>query len=322
VIESTRRKSDVTLFSMLARRGGDPRTSTRNQATCPYCGGAANFLIASTDRNRHTTRDVFDYFRCPVCHLVFMDPIHQDLRPFYAGGYREIPQSLDDLRSIAAQETYRLDPVLALKQQGRLLEVGPWMGVFSHNAKQAGFEVTAIEMDQDCVQFLNGTVGVRALQSDDPAATLASLSEEFDVIALWHCLEHLRQPWHVLESAAQRLAPGGILLVALPNIESLEFALLRASWRNLDAPRHLYFLPQSLLRQIAKGLGLVEQLFTTTDPLSHAFSTETWHHITEALVPFDRGRYRTKQTLKSIANHFEARNNSGPGLTAIFQRPL
>ena len=93
-----------------------------------------------------------------------------------------------------------------------------------------------LEIDPTCVDFLKNVVGVKAIQSSNPAETLASMDEEFDVIVLWHSLEHLPTPWLVIQRAAERLAPGGVLLIAIPNIESYEFSLLGRSWVHLDTP--------------------------------------------------------------------------------------
>lgn len=170
-----------------------------------------------------------------------MDPIPSDVAPFYRDGYQQNPSSLSELQQIAAGESYRMTPILKYKNVGKLLEIGPWMGIFACNAKDAGFDVKGMEIDQNCVDFLNTTVGINALQSDDPVATLQKLDERFDVIALWHSLEHLRTPWLVIQQAALCLAVGGILAIAMPNIDSYQYSLLKTAWKHLDSPRHLFF---------------------------------------------------------------------------------
>lgn len=308
------------MLGLLRARRGEVSSGRGRRVFCPCCGGKADFLVSSSDRNRKTTRSVFEYFDCGTCGLVFIDPAPQDLRPFYEGGYQKIPSDLKELRELAAVERYRMKPILRYRQGGKLLEIGPWMGLFSCNAKDAGFDVTAIEIDQGCVDFLNKTVGIRAIQSSDPAATLGSMDELFDVIALWHSLEHLATPWLVLERAAKCLTPGGILLVALPNIESYEFKLLRAAWVNLDAPRHLYFYPVASFASLGKRLGLAELEITTTDELSDALSLYTWRSVATSIVPIRYLRGALAYVLKHFANRKELRDNSGPGITAVFQR--
>ena len=286
-----------------------------NNTVCPQCKAEAIFFVSSTDRNRETTNHIFNYFQCRRCRLVFMDPIPDDMRPFYRGGYQKIPSNLRELRAIAATEAYRMQPILKYKSGGRLLEIGPWMGIFSCNAKDAGFDVTAIDIDQECIDFLTDVVGIKALQSSNPADTLSQMDETFDVIALWHSLEHLPTPWLVIEKAAARLKPGGVLLIAIPNIESAEFSLLKESWQHLDAPRHIYFYPAQSLVSICAASGLTVLEMTTKDELSHLLSRNAWHAWASSKIPV---RY-VRGVLGLVVHKFVwQRKNSGSGLTALF----
>lgn len=292
-------------------------------SVCPYCGGASSFFVSSTDRNRHTTSHMFRYDQCERCKLVFMDSIPDDLRPFYEDGYQKIPDSLTELREIAAQEKYRMKPILAYKSGGKLLEIGPWIGIFSCNAKDAGFDVTAIEIDQDCVDFLNNTVGIRAIQSPNPAEILDTMHGKFDVIVLWHCLEHLPNPWLVIQKAAGRLAPGGILLIAIPNIESYDFSIFKGNWRHLDTPRHLFFYPAKSLVTLCEANGLTRLEVTTKDELSDALSKDVWCTFAAAKIPIKYMRGIFGWLLCYWAREKEkAAENLGSGLTAVFQLPL
>ncbi len=287
---------------------------------CPYCGEVALHLVSSKDYNRGTTKEAFDYLRCGGCGLVFMQGIPEDLRPFYAGGYAAIPGTLEELRAIAKEEAYRLEPVLRHKRGGRLLEIGPWRGVFCLNAKDAGFQVSAIEMDEECVRFLREEVGVDAVQSIDPATTMAGMTERFDVIALWHSIEHLREPWMVMERAAERLASGGILVVALPNIESFEFAVLKERWRHLDAPRHLYFYPPDALTALGERHGLRTVELKTHDRLSELMAKDTWVEWAKRWLGANRFTERLMLMAYGWARGRErGKRHSGSGITVVFQ---
>ncbi len=249
-----------------------------------------------------------------------MDPIPSDLTPFYKGGYQKIPKSLLELRRIAARERYRMEAILRYKSGGKLLEIGPWMGIFACNARDAGFDVTAIELDHDCVDFLNGTVGIRALQSSDPTACLEKLDETFDAIVLWHTLEHLRTPWLVIQQAARHLVVGGILVVAVPNIESYQYAALKGAWRHLDTPRHLFFYPLGSLKQLCSrhNLALLEE--TTADKLSCMLSRDGWQHLANSKIPIRYARRIFGAFLHAAARGREKKARAGAGLTAIFRR--
>jgi 2-polyprenyl-3-methyl-5-hydroxy-6-metoxy-1,4-benzoquinol methylase len=308
--------------SSFERSANDASALTRNAGEtqkCPYCAGPAQRFISSTDRNRRTTTSVFHYHRCPDCGLIFMDPIPADLVPFYQDGYEAIPRSLSDLRELAASERHRLDPVLKYKNGGKLLEIGPWRGVFSCNAKDAGFDVTALERDQDCVAFLNETIGIRAVQTFDPAAALETLNEKFDVITMWHSLEHLRSPWLVVEQAARHLATGGILVLAIPNIQSYQFSILKSWWKHLDAPRHLFFFPFEFLEKICEKNGLALLESTTNNPLSAALSYDTWYSLASSILPIRYARGALARLMQLAARARESQPNAGAGLTLVFE---
>ncbi|CAN5515328.1 hypothetical protein BH10ACI4_BH10ACI4_01090 [soil metagenome] len=291
-------------------------------AACPYCAHSASLLVSSSDLNRRTTDAVFHYYRCGSCGLVFMHPIPDNMAPYYAGGYQKIPESLAELREIAKEETYRLEPVLKHKRNGELLEIGPWIGIFASNAKDAGFQVTAIDIDQACVDFLSDTVGITAIQSANPSDTLAHLQQEqkFDVIALWHSLEHLPEPWLVVERAAQSLAPGGILLIAIPNIESYEFSVLKGGWIHLDAPRHIYFYPEQSLVDLCQKNGLSALEVETNDELSLRLSRGSWIEWAARKVP-KRYVKILGRIAYGLARRQHRKKSCGAGLTAVFQKP-
>jgi 2-polyprenyl-3-methyl-5-hydroxy-6-metoxy-1,4-benzoquinol methylase len=248
-------------------------------------------------------------------------PAPEDMRQFYVGGYQKMPASLSALRAIARREAYRLKPLLEHKRSGKLLEIGPWIGIFSSNAKDAGFDVTALEIDQNCVEFLNDVVGIRAIQSSYPAETLGRMDDTFDVIAIWHALEHLPDPWLVVQKAAERLNPGGVLLIAIPNIESYAFATLKERWLHLDAPRHLYFYRTEALVKLCESYGLVKLQTVTSDELSEELSRNTWHSwgVRKARIKYARG-VLGRLRFYSLRKRIREEEKFGCGLTAVFQR--
>src|SRR5205085_9122902 len=102
----------------------------------------------------------------------------------------------------------KIELVMQFVRKGRLLEIGPSWGAFCLLAKRAGFSVEAIEMDPDCCEFLNSSIGVRAIGRSDEASALAEAARP-DVIAAWHVLEHMQDPWKMIDAAAAQLATGG-----------------------------------------------------------------------------------------------------------------
>jgi len=72
-----------------------------------------------------------------------------------------------------------------------------------------------------------------------------------DVITMWQSLEHVHRPMEVLRAARRLLVPGGKLIIAVPNIDSLPFHWFGPSWIGLDLPRHLtHFAPWTLTHML------------------------------------------------------------------------
>jgi 2-polyprenyl-3-methyl-5-hydroxy-6-metoxy-1,4-benzoquinol methylase len=78
----------------------------------------------------------------------------------------------------------------------------------------------------------------------------------FDVITLWHVIEHLEFPHDILQSAKKLLNKEGILIIATPNTNSLGFRYGQQFWYHLDSPRHLVLFNDESLKYILKACGL------------------------------------------------------------------
>src|SRR3990170_9040869 len=231
------------------------------EVTCPQCRQTAKLLFCTRDFNRKVSDEPFEYFRCPACHLVFLEPIPAELSRYYTFKYYEIPESTEAFESMVLREKKKLDLLRRFVSGGRMLEVGAGYGAFSLLARRAGFEVEVIEQDPACCQFLEQAVGLRVHASDKPMDVVRSLGG-FDAIALWQVIEHLPNPWETLDMLAGHLMPGGVLIIATPNPESIQFRLFQGRWAHVDAPRHLQLIPCRLLLQRAERSGLQSALAT------------------------------------------------------------
>jgi SAM-dependent methyltransferase len=87
------------------------------------------------------------------------------------------------------------------------------------------------------------------------AAELEDMDGAWSAVIFWHSLEHLRRPVRALGHAAGLVAPGGVLVVAVPNAASLQARLFGDRWLALDLPRHVvHITPPALLAQL-QALG-------------------------------------------------------------------
>ena len=252
--------------------------------------------------------------------MVFIGEIPSDLAMYYQGGYNEIPENEAGLAKMAEAESYRLDVIKKYVASGaEYLEIGPWIGLAAYNAKLAGYDVSALEFNEDCIDLMRRS-GINAMQTDDPAAALAASDKHYDVIAMWHSIEHLPRPWDVIDQAAKRLKKSGILFVAAPNPDSAQMNVYGKDWYHLDAPRHIYFPSALMIEQIAlrNGLRLVER--TTDDRLGEIIERDGWRHALHSHVPIPGLR----RIYKIIAGYFLNRKYrtlgdfGGAGFSIVF----
>ena len=238
--------------------------NTGLSSICGACGQRMRHFFTARDYNRSVTQEAFHYGRCPDCGFISLANVPENIGQYYSSGYYMLPASEAALEHGAEHERYKIEIVQRFIKSGALLEIGPSWGAFCLLAKRAGFAVEAIEMDRICCDFINSKLGIKAINRTDERAAFDE-AKPADVIALWHVIEHLRDPWALIARAVEQLNPNGILVIAAPNPDAFQFHVLGRYWPHVDAPRHLMLIPsQSLVEKMA-SLGMKVELITTTD---------------------------------------------------------
>ena len=289
---------------------------------CSYCKTESDLYFRSRDYNRHVTQAAFDHYRCPGCGLIFISPIPQNLGDYYTQEYYFVPESVDFLIKNSTHEKYKIEIIQRYVKHGRLLEIGPSIGCFTYLAKQFGFEAEAIEMDERCSAFLNEVAGIPTVNSRDTCDALKTL-KPFDVIAMWHVIEHLPNPWETLEAISERINTGGILILAAPNPAAFQFHILGRYWPHVDAPRHLMLIPAQLLIDKMATLGMTVELVTTTDEGGLGWNVFGWEYFFSNLC----ARPRVNRILRKIGRMvarlvgpIEKKEGKGSAYTMVFRK--
>jgi SAM-dependent methyltransferase len=128
--------------------------------------------------------------------------------------------------------------------KGHLLEVGAGTGAFAHSMFKKGWNVTALEP--------NESSRLKALEIYDlhllPIEELFQLEPaKYEVITLWHVLEHVHDLNAYMKTFNNLLKPNGRLIIAVPNYTSYDAVFYKNYWAAYDVPRHLYhFSPMSM----------------------------------------------------------------------------
>lgn len=289
---------------------------------CPQCHRGGHRLFSVGDLNRKVSARKFDYYRCGNCGLIFLAPIPSDLAAYYPDTYHEIPRSIEDLKSATEHEIFKVETIKAYSDGRRLLEIGPSYGRFAFLAKSAGFDVHALEMDRACCEFLNDVVGIRAIHTTDVLESVRQ-SGSYDVIALWHAVEHLPDPWTLLDVLPSKLNAGGILAIASPNPQSLQFRLFGKFWVHVDAPRHVELIPADVLtrRLVQNGLNRVH--FTTSDQGARDCNGLGWYMSPMHIFgrgPFGKLVRIISVRLARVVGFVEKFPGAGAAYTAVFKK--
>ncbi len=290
---------------------------------CALCGRPSTSAFVTPDRNRRVSAEQFTYYRCSVCGTLSLRPVPLDLERYYPSAYYTLPRTRGDLLGLIGSEQYKLDIVGGFVASGRLVEIGPAGGGFVAAALQAGYEASVIEMDGECCRTMRNMLGIEAHETDDPGSAL-SAHGPFDVVAMWHAIEHLPHPRDVLVAAATALAPGGVIAVATPNPDAFQFSLFGTRWTHVDAPRHLALIPAKTLAGVGRDLGLEMVMQTTRDPGTLVWNTFGWR---ESLAGFATGA-RASGALRAVgsvlgraARPIELHGHNGSAYTLVLRKP-
>lgn len=290
-------------------------------ASCLRCGGVAGRGFSASDRNRCVTPDRFEYARCATCDVVWMTSVPDDPGTLYPADYHTAMEPLDLAAAIAA-EAPRVGLLTAHLDTGQLVEIGPSRGVFAAAAKAAGFDVVGLELDAECCRHLEAEVGVRAINTAAPERVLPDLPRSAAVV-MWHVIEHVPDPWALLRVSSANLEPGGILALATPNPDSLQFRLLKGRWLHADVPRHLTLIPLATLREEVAGHGLELLGATTNDPVGLLLNEMGWQRSfvsPPAQRPDVRLAWTVGKVLATALGPIERRGMRGAAYTAVFRK--
>lgn len=183
-----------------------------------------------------------------------------DFYPEQYGPYGEGMGSIQRLISRAIRWlqggiALRTDPLSALRDRrpGRGLDVGCGRGDLAALLIGRGWTMTGVEPSRAaCAAAARRDVDARC-------GTLTTVPLEpgaYDAVVFQHSLEHINDPVGALRTVAAALAPGGLVLITVPNFAGWQARRFRGFWFHLDVPRHrVHFTPEALTRAL-RSAGL------------------------------------------------------------------
>ena len=231
---------------------------------CPMCGVYVfNPKHSLSDRLYKTTDEVFRIVECRGCGLLRLDPrpeedkmemyypdrywVYGGTRKGLAGIYRSFV--LRDHLRFVKKAVKRMG-----KKQARILDIGCGAGDLLGALRKLGHAGIGLDISESALKSAAElqVPGVRADYDEPPFA-----DGSFDVVSMFHVLEHVPDPDYAIAVAVRLLNPNGRLVVQVPNADCMQYAILGRFWIGLDVPRHTYAYRRLDLEQLFQRNGLV-----------------------------------------------------------------
>ena len=222
---------------------------------CLNCGSPDAVLFLGDCRDFYMGKPgVFEYYRCSRCQLTQLHPIPSDMAPFYEAYQVHSKKSWlhETMRGLLMTTGYYLPGGDSPKLH--VLDYGCGDGWYVAEMKGRGHSVVGFEADADHAANVSRKLDVPVVA--DVAALKAAHAASFDLVTMHFVVEHLADVKGAFTLAQLLLKPTGRFYFMVPNIRSMEAKLFRRKWHGLDPPRHLHFLTEDHVKDLARGSGL------------------------------------------------------------------
>lgn len=234
-------------------------------SSCPICKNEIlNEFIKCKDNT--VSNEVYTIVECKGCNFKFTNP-----RPAAneIGKYYESENYISHSNSNKGifNKLYQLirnytisrkkSLIRRFVSRGTLLDIGCGTGEFLNHMRSKNWEVKGIEPGDSARKFAVSNYNLEV----KPEASLSEIANNsFDVITLWHVLEHVHELDKRVKELNRIIKPDGVVFIAVPNCTSYDAIYYEEFWAAYDVPRHLYhFTPKTISKLFAQyGFNLIE----------------------------------------------------------------
>jgi SAM-dependent methyltransferase len=255
--------------------------------TCPLCTQTNDCprLMVMTNPRKSIDHPTFAYYRCPNCTFLILDPhlTSEEQTKIY-----DAPEYHTDL-SQPVKNSF-LNKVLNLKifksyeqyvqqwseNKKKLLDIGCGNGEFALSMKNKGYDVYGMDPYPQAVQRTSAKIGAERVFS----GFIKDLTQQFEIITMWHVLEHTDPPSSDLQVISSKLTANGKFIFEVPSADSFNFLLFKDNYAWKMIPEHgIYFTLQSI-KQILPTYGFaIQNIYTPPRALlNFALSLKNIHH--------------------------------------------
>ena len=228
---------------------------------CPWCG-SENAQLHLELKDLFLTQEPFKILECKECGLLYTTPRpnKDEIGRYYKSeeyySHQEnkegfIPKVYEKVKSVNLKNKYGI--ATEGKEKGKALDIGCGVGDFLHTMEQHGWDCTGVEPSEDAKVIAKKRIKGQLLSSEEQENLPDS---SFDIITMWHVLEHVDDIRWQIQQLHRLCKPGGRIIIALPNYKSYDGQYYKAEWAAYDVPRHLNHFNKETLIKILEESGL------------------------------------------------------------------
>jgi len=280
---------------------------------CPLCK-SEQFINHLVVKDHAISKESFIICACQNCNLWFTNPrpTEKNIAIYYNNptyiSHQDKSKNLTDLVYKAVRK-YTLNQKLnwintRRSSKGRLLDYGCGVGLFVKTCTNDGWEAYGMEPNEKAATYATDYNEVSII----PDFEGLEKKKKFDVITLFHVLEHVHKLNKTIDILLNRLKKRGILFIAVPNRDSFDATLFKENWAALDVPRHLYHFNTSSMEYLAdkhncKIVDILPMKFDSyyVSLLSHQFNDSKNKYI-EAI----KTGYKSNKRAKINGNNYSS----------------
>jgi SAM-dependent methyltransferase len=219
---------------------------------CPACGGG---LVPwrSIPGGEPADEREYELERCASCGSAVTDGGPPAAEAYESGQYSpDAPRMAGPVtlfQRFVARQPVRFLRRAGLSPGARVLDVGAGPGRLVAALNDAGFEASGIEPSRR-----SAALAQQAGQPVERRELMEHADSNLDAAVMWHVLEHLDDAPDALATVRSWLRPGGLLLIGVPNLASIQAEVAGEAWLHLDAPRHrVHFTADGLRRLLVRS---------------------------------------------------------------------
>ena len=222
----------------------------------PVCTLCNNRLSTKLIEEIKRDSEVYSIYLCEECNVGITSPAPtaEELSELYsAANYRSICGKRFNPFIEYLIYNFRLQRKRRIKKyikKGRILDIGCGRGLFLDIMRRDGWNVTGVEFNKETASYATEIYRIHVITGDLLNWNLPD--ESLDVVTIYHVLEHVPKPLEIISACKKILRKGGLCVIAIPNIASLQASIGKKNWFHLDIPYHLYHFSEEGLCKLLK----------------------------------------------------------------------